>query len=242
LPSQIALLANLQLVDQSLRAKTGEVAESQQKVGALEEVLQEQTTQTQAARADLDLLASRQRELEKKAANNEAQSKDRRMRIARIRNEKELAATKRELELLKEETTALETELLALMEQVEAADAKVKGLEEQLAATETAIAAEAETLKATVARLGAEIAAEQAQRAAMVETLDVELRRKYEMILDRRGGIAVVEVRGGTCLGCRMRVPPQLFNNIQRGEQVILCPSCQRILFWRPEGGDEASE
>jgi predicted nucleic acid-binding Zn-ribbon protein len=32
-----------------------------------------------------------------------------------------------------------------------------------------------------------------------------------------------------------MRVPPQLYNQIQRNEQVILCPSCQRMLHWQPE-------
>jgi len=47
--------------------------------------------------------------------------------------------------------------------------------------------------------------------------------------------VAVVAVRNGTCEGCRMRVPPQLYNQIQRNEQVFLCPSCQRMLHWRPE-------
>ena len=60
------------------------------------------------------------------------------------------------------------------------------------------------------------------------------------MIFSRRGGLAVVEIREGICQGCRMRVPPQLFNEIQRNEQVILCPSCQRMLYWRAER-EEAS-
>ena len=66
-------------------------------------------------------------------------------------------------------------------------------------------------------------------------------RRRYEMIFSRRGGVAVVAVRGGTCQGCHMHVPPQLYNLIQRNEQLILCPNCQRMLFWQPEG-EEASE
>jgi len=56
------------------------------------------------------------------------------------------------------------------------------------------------------------------------------------MIFSRRGGLAVVEVRGGICQGCRMHVPPQLFNEIQRNlERVFVCPSCQRILYFRVE-------
>ncbi len=61
------------------------------------------------------------------------------------------------------------------------------------------------------------------------------------MIFARRGGLAVVEVRAGTCQGCHMNVPPQLFNQIQRNEQVILCPNCQRMLYWRPEREEGAS-
>jgi hypothetical protein len=61
------------------------------------------------------------------------------------------------------------------------------------------------------------------------------------MIFSRRGGLAVVEIRGGTCQGCHMNIPPQLFNLIQRNEQVIPCPNCQRILHWRPERAEEAN-
>ena len=75
-------------------------------------------------------------------------------------------------------------------------------------------------------------------RTELIQTVDGELRRKYEMIFSRRGGLAVVEIREGACQGCRIRVPPQLFNEIQRNEHVILCPSCQRILFWRAEVGE----
>ena len=76
---------------------------------------------------------------------------------------------------------------------------------------------------------------------AIVASVDEELHRRYEMIFSRRGGLAVVEIRGGTCLGCHMNVPPQLFNQIQRMEQVILCPNCQRMLFWRADRAEEAN-
>ena len=93
---------------------------------------------------------------------------------------------------------------------------------------------EAVALKETIARLGADIERDRARRQSLIDSVDEELRRRYEMILSRRGGLAVVAVRDGTCQGCRMRVPPQLYNQIQRNEQIILCPSCQRMLHWQP--------
>jgi predicted nucleic acid-binding Zn-ribbon protein len=235
LPTQIEVLATLQIVDQSLRAKTQEVDEGERRVGALDVTVQEQETAARAVREELAGLATRQRDLEGRLGAAESKAKDRRMRITRIRNDKELGLARREIELLKEETGTLETELVTVMEQVEGLSARLKELEEALAKVTGERDAEAATLRETIARLGAEIERDRAARIQLLETVDGELRRRYEMIFSRRGGLAVVEVRGGICQGCRMRVPPQLYNEIQRSVQVILCPSCQRILYWRAE-------
>jgi len=235
LPTQIEVLATLQLVDQSLRAKSLTVSEGEGRVAALEEAVNAQTTAAGAARAELRTLSARQRDLEGRLAAAEAKMKDRRMRITRIRNDKELGLAKREVDLLKEEMNGLEVELMAVMEQVEADTAKLQGLESELARLTGERDTEAAELREKIGRLTAEIERERATRTELMQNVDGELRRKYEMIFSRRGGVAVVEVRGGICQGCRMRVPPQLFNEIQRNEQVILCPSCQRMLFWRSE-------
>jgi hypothetical protein len=235
LPKQIEFLARLQLIDQSLRAKTLEVTEGQARVDALESAVQAETAAASAARGELAALGTRQRDLEGRLTAAEAKMKDRRMRITRIRNDKELGLAKREVELLKEETSGLETELVEVMEQAEAATAKVTGVETELARLVAARDGEVSALRGRLEQLNGEIERERALRNELSETVDQELRQRSEMIFSRRGGVAVVEIRDGICQGCRMRVPPQLFNEIQRKQQVILCPSCQRMLYWRSE-------
>jgi uncharacterized protein len=233
LPTSIEVLANLQTVDQRLRAKTLELTEGERRVAALEGAVREQTAAASAARETFATLSTRQQELEARLAAAETKMRDRRMRITRIRNDKELGVARREIELLKEESTNLETELLTVMQQVEEAGAKLKELDAELARLGQERDGEAATLRDALSRLGGEIEREQVERSQLVDRVDGDLRRKYEQIFSRRGGLAVVEVRGGICLGCRMRVPPQLYNQIQRNEQVHLCPSCQRMLYWR---------
>jgi uncharacterized protein len=240
LATQIEVLASLQLVDQSLRTKSLAVAEREGRVAALEQAVRGQTETARATREEHATLSARQRDLEGRLAAAEAKMKDRRMRITRIRNDKELGLARREVDLLKEEMSGLEVELVAVMEQVEACAAKLQGVESELARLTAERDAEADDLREKIGRLTGEMERERAARAELLEAVDGELRRKYEMIFSRRGGVAVVEVRSGICQGCRMRVPPQLFNEIQRNEQVILCPSCQRMLFWRSEA-EEAS-
>ncbi|TMB16396.1 MAG: hypothetical protein E6J71_16415 [Deltaproteobacteria bacterium] len=238
--TQIELLADLQIVDQSLRAKTLEVAEGEARAAALEEAIRAQNTAATKVREEVAGLAAKQRDLEARLTAAETKMKDRRMRITRIRNDKELGLAKREIDLLKEETSTVETELVSIMEEGETASARLTGLETELARLTTTRDGEAADQREKFAHLAAEIERERARRSELVQTVDSDLRRKYELIFSRRGGVAVVEIRGGICQGCRMRVPPQLFNEIQRNQHVILCPSCQRILFWRSEG-EEAS-
>ena len=241
MPTQIELLAALQTVDQSLRQKERAVEDSESRVAALEETRDRKSTEAAVARDEVAALTTRQRELEDRLTATERKLKDRRMRITRIRNEKELGLAKREVDLLKEEAGTTETELVGVLEQVEAATARLRTAEEELAAVQAALGAEAAGLREQIDVLATEIARERASREALVGTVDAELRRRYEMIFSRRGGLAVVEIRGGTCQGCHMNVPPQLFNQIQRNEQVILCPNCQRMLYWRPEREEGAS-
>ena len=159
------------------------------------------------------------------------------MRITRIRNDKELGLAKREVELLKEETGTLETELMAVLEQVESGHEASRGGAGGARPRSPPRATPKRRSCAT--RSGgsaAEIERDRGRRDELVGAVDGDLRRRYEMIFSRRGGVAVVAVRGGTCQGCHMHVPPQLYNQLQRNEQLILCPNCQRMLFWQPEG------
>ena len=61
------------------------------------------------------------------------------------------------------------------------------------------------------------------------------LRKRYQLLLDRRGGVAVVEARNGACLGCNMHLPPQLFNSLYLAKEVQTCPHCNRLLYVEKE-------
>src|SRR5207244_3527028 len=80
-------------------------------------------------------------------------------------------------------------ELVAVMEQVEGGAAKLAGLEAELARLVAERDREASELRETLARLSAEIERERAARSELAQTIDDDLRRKYEMIFSRRGGL-----------------------------------------------------
>jgi uncharacterized protein len=232
LPSPIDQLYALQNLDTELRALRLELTALETAAAEMKTAVGTKRSVTQAKRQEMADLERQRRDLEAKLADEEQKTKDRRMRMQRIRNEKELAALRREVDVSKELSTQLEDGLLKLLDGGEGKVAELKALEDDLAAAEAQLA-EKERLHAERSRaLAADLERLTAGRSRLASELDETLRKRYQLIFERKDGLAVVEVRReGDCGGCRMRVSPQLITQIHRNEDVVFCPSCQRILY-----------
>ena len=54
---------------------------------------------------------------------------------------------------------------------------------------------------------------------------------KFERIIKSKSGLGIVPIAGGVCNGCHMILPAQYANSVRRGEGIMFCPNCSRILF-----------
>src|SRR4030095_1056989 len=58
----------------------------------------------------------------------------------------------------------------------------------------------------------------------------------YERMSRLGRGQALAEVRpNGICAACRVRVRPKIFSDVRKGDQLIICENCGRILYYRNE-------
>jgi hypothetical protein len=57
---------------------------------------------------------------------------------------------------------------------------------------------------------------------------------QYEKLLAAREGMAMAELEGRVCQGCYMEVPPNVYVRIARGQEIVECPNCTRILYLAP--------
>jgi predicted nucleic acid-binding Zn-ribbon protein len=234
LRNQIELLVNLQTIDLQLRERTDAIEALRRDLAELDAALAVQRQALDGVRADRADLESKRREIEGILADEEAKMKDRRMRLNRIRNEKEASAVRREIEVAKEGTALHEETLMSIFEQLDVVKARETEVSAAYEALEARHASEKERTDLEIDELSAGLEESRSQRETLAAGLEPPLRRQYETILSRKKGQAVVEIRGGTCEGCHMRVAPQLANEIHRNTRVIACPSCHRILYVRP--------
>lgn len=229
--SAIDQLFALQRVDTELRVLKLELAALGGAAGELKTTVGTKRSVTQAKRQEMADLEKQRRDLEAKLSDEEEKTKDRRMRMQRIRNEKELGALKREVDLSRDLATQLEETLMKLLEGADSKLAELKVLEDDLAVAEQQLATRERELAERTLALAEDLERLTGARAHAATEIEESLRRRYELIFERKGGLAVVEVRKeGDCGGCRMRVPPQLITQLHRNVDVVFCPSCQRAL------------
>jgi uncharacterized protein len=76
------------------------------------------------------------------------------------------------------------------------------------------------------------LAAGRAERERVFNALPKSMSSLYTRISARiRDGVAVAEARNGACSACFMTLRPQVMAEVRRGEEVITCDNCNRILY-----------
>jgi uncharacterized protein len=163
-----------------------------------------------------------------------------REKLSRCRTEREANAAQREVEELRKLYRDREVEIDKLSTLLEQAKAELSKIGEERSGVVGDLGA---TEGDATSRLGdaeKQLALKQAERDALVGKVPVPLFRRYEMIRKRKG-TAIAATSDGTCSACHMRLQPMLFQKLMRGEEFGQCPSCNRILYFRP-GRPEQTE
>lgn len=225
--------AKIQELESSLRAIPLKLAATKNDLARVEGLL---ATERQAL-AETERYYAEQKSL---LTDDEVQVAGAKHKLAQAKNSKEYMAAQREIEQRREGLTTREGEISKL---VEAVDAKKKLLSDRATDVENlkgSIEKDNEAAQARMAEIEAKIAELRVARDKLAGDVKPDVLKRYSSIRMRRG-LAVVSVRNGTCQGCNMNIPPQLYNVLQRGVSVETCPSCHRIIYWEEIMKDAAA-
>ena len=228
---QLSLLIALQKIDTKIRTATEEKnrlpdilaslerrrAESREELNKVKEALQ--TAQKNKRDRDKDLEAGIQK-IEKLKS-----------RTSDIKTNKEYTALLKEIETAEQEDKAIEDEILGLMEKIDAAAEQIAAAEKGATLEEAAIGAEQKQHEAVFSKRAEEIRILEQSRQEAASRLGPSVLAKYQKLVRTKSGAVVVEVRGETCSGCHMSIPPQVYVNVKKNDAIIGCPHCGRILY-----------
>jgi uncharacterized protein len=209
------------LTPKTIAALDNEVRELTDKVAQEKELAEELDKQRRAAEKELEVEREKVKKFESK--------------LYEVKTNKEYQALLKEIETIKTANDKLEEDVLRLMDQVENVKKELRTSTAKLKTRQGEIEGEKTTLQAEFESIDRRILQLKTERDGLLSVLDKGLRKSYELLRDKRGGLAVVNVKEGVCLGCFMNIPPQMFIEVTKNRQVLSCPSCNRIFFFNEE-------
>ncbi len=237
---RINKLLRLQEIDIEIRDLEQAAAAYPARLKEIDDELAADRAVSDARQAELDELEKQRRNIEANIQLQKEQVRKWEARLAEIKTPREYAALSREIDIAKKGMRNQEEEVLGLMEQAEALRNEIEKIEREILEKEKGHEAERTELQDKLAHLESETQRLSGGRDAATEGIDKRLLRQYDLIRSRRAGVALAAVtEGATCGACRMRILPQLYNDLVSGQAGIAkCPSCNRILYV-PDADDE---
>jgi len=233
--AELEKLINLQITDSEIRRLRQLLDTAGARRAELEREFEKHAFSIREIQDRRDALNAERADLEKHIAENKTYLERAERNLKHAQNQKEYETAMRETDALQKQITAFETQIIEKMSALEEVE---KELTERADEINTLDSKRGEALSAfdtVLEKDRAELTRLESGRGDVFKTLPANLAAVYNSLSQRsRDGIAVAEVVNGSCSACFMALRPQMAVEVKRGEQIITCESCTRILYIAP--------
>lgn len=238
---ELLALVQLQETDGQITRLRAEIGALPKQLAALEEKLARQKSGVETATKAIKDEDARRRRME-------SDLKDLQQKIAKFREQSSSVKTNEQYHALQHEIGFAEAEIrkiedreLESMERSEQLETGLRSAQGELKDHAKVVEIEKEAARKAQEEQQKKLLALSEDRARLRGMISDELLGHYDRIAGART-TALARVEGQTCLGCRMGLRPQLWNQV-RGGELVPCESCGRLLYFdneQPQVGEAA--
>ena len=209
--------ADLDATETRRREIEAPVGSAQQALDALTRTIDDRQTQRRAG--DRDVAAIQQR-LTKYRQQLMAVTNSREYEAA----QHEIAKAESDLKAREDQTIALLFEIDELTPQSEQAARLLAERQEEAAAALAGLADDTQRHKLELAAVDGDVAALRGQIAGPALAI-------YDRTSKRFPRYAVSELKGELCVGCNVKIRPMLASEVRKGDRIVQCENCTRLLY-----------
>jgi predicted nucleic acid-binding Zn-ribbon protein len=230
----------LQLLDDRTTVLSREIAALPKHIAELEKRLE-----THQRRLDADKAAVAANLKERKKSEGEIQANEQKIsklksQMMEAKNNEQYHAFQHEIDFCQQEIGRNEERILVLMSESEPLEKNVTAAEVALEAEKRDVDAEKKTAQARRAADQLEIDRLKSERVVIVAEMTPKVASEYERIRKGRAGVAIAEAVNGRCSKCNITLRPQFLQELKKGNEIMVCESCRRMLYYNPpQGFDE---
>lgn len=235
---QITILVALQGVEFEILRTEKQIFALNGEASSLGQAAAEHETQVAAEKEALDGLKQTYRELESESKDNSAKIEKSNEKLRAVKTNKEYQSILKEIEEIQKKNSGVEDRMIELLDQLESQEAAVKQKETQLAQFVQTCNEKKIKIADRIDQQAQAVEQLQEKQAQIRTSADPRILTILDDVKTKVRGMAVVPVEQAICMGCHMNIPPQLYNELLRYDEVRFCPHCNRIIYWKEKDSD----
>ena len=235
---QLQLLWKLQTIEQQIEEAQNDKAMYPLELERLQGLLKAQEEKQAEEKQRIEELEKKRVLMEGELELENERIKRSQLKLLEIKTNKEYQALLKEIGTGKEHNSQREEEIIGMLEEIDQLKTDYASTVERAQKERKEIEEETAKVKGQMAKVVQDIAHLHQTREEIVKEQDPELLKRYNTLKEKRNGIAIVLVKNEGCQGCYVNIPPQMYNEVQKNIEIILCPNCHRILYWENKGVD----
>ena len=232
--SELQNLIDLKQVDARIAAVRAEVAALPKEVARIEAKLAGSKAAVEAANAAMKADESARRKHESDIKDQQEKISKYRDQSLKVKTNQEYKALMSELEHAEAEIRKLEDKILEIMVAADTRKDGLKQAEAALKADTTANEKEKEHARQQTAEDEQQLDELNAQRKQLRSGVGEETVTHYDRVLKLRGSVMAPVYEDESCSVCRVRLRPQVFQDVMSNQQIVTCFYCNRILYFVP--------
>jgi len=234
---ELEMLLKLQSVDYDL----GELDRSKdylpEMINNLEHEIADTRTALEASEKELteQNLLNNRLDLELTTLNQELAKFQKQMMM--IKTNKEYDAITNEIANRKVRISEIEEEILKALTLIDDLKEKIKEYKGKLDEIEKSNEDELVHLREELGSIDDKIKIKEGNRKNITVRIEKKLLATYERVRKGRGNQVVVAIKKRACGACYKGIPPQVIQEMRKGEIIYTCDNCGRILLWNEQSG-----
>jgi len=234
--AELRQLIDLQDLDTSIRRLKAELEAIPERRAEIEKEFEQRASEFLALENRRDEARQTRTRLETELAETRTKAEHSDRALMAATNEKEYAAAIREGDAARKHSSELETKILEQMEALDGAEREIGQRAPEIETLRGERDAQLAALETRAAAQARQIEEQRQERERLLAALPKPMSALYNRISARvRDGLAMAEARNNSCSACHMRLRPQVMTDVRRGEEIITCDNCARILYYAGE-------
>lgn len=228
------ILRRLQAHERDVAGAQARLAEMPARRAALAAVVDEARRTLEALRTATDDLQARRRKGDGEVTALQATLTKYRNQLMTVTTGREYDAMQHEIASVEARMKALEDEVIGWLMAIDDRLPEVVEAERVLAEAQRDADLALAELVEEEKRVRLELAAYQGHVETERASLSAATLALYDRASKRYPLNAVAELKGDSCSACNVRLRPMVVSDIRRGNRLVQCDSCTRVLFYTP--------